>query len=226
LTIDAKDRLGERISVMYNLMNYTLDLKMTLDRLPLEVIEDLVDYLHQARLSGKQIFVLGNGGSASTATHLACDLGKNTVTPNLPRFRVMALTDNMAVFSALANDMGYDQVFAEQLANFVQVGDLVIAISASGNSPNVLQAVQLAKASGATTIGWSGYEGGKLASLVDLPIVVNSDCIEQIEDVHLILAHMVTTAVRQMAVTQLPIATKVSSLLQSSRVVLEPNGVH
>jgi D-sedoheptulose 7-phosphate isomerase len=184
---------------MNQIAGYTREMKQTLDRLPLDRIERLVSQLHQARLAGKQIFVIGNGGSASTATHLACDLGKNTVAAQLPRFRVLALTDNMALFSALANDLGYENVFAEQLANFIQQGDVVIAISASGNSANVLKAINLAKICNALTVGWSGYDGGALASLVDIPIVVPNACIEQIEDVHLMLAHMVTVAVREAA---------------------------
>ena len=105
----------------------------------------------------------------------------------------------MAFFSACANDYGYDTVFAEQLTNFVQPEDVVLAISASGNSANVLKAVQVARTCGAFTIGWSGYQGGKLAKMVDLPIVIPSDSIEQIEDIHLMMAHMVTMSVRKAA---------------------------
>lgn len=182
---------------MKSLEDYTRELKYTLDRLALELVEEVVDCLHQARMNGQQVFVIGNGGSAATATHLACDLGKNTVSAHAPRFRVISLTDNMAVFSAIGNDLGYENVFAEQLANLVQPGDVVIAISASGNSPNVLKAIKLAKLHEARTIGWSGYDGGKLATLVDIPVVVPNHCIEQIEDIHMMLGHMVTTAVRQ-----------------------------
>jgi D-sedoheptulose 7-phosphate isomerase len=148
-------------------------------------------------LANKQVFVMGNGGSAATASHVACDLGKNTVVAGMTRLRVMSLNDNMAHFSAYANDNGYDQVFAEQLSNYVSDGDVVISISASGNSPNVLRAVERAQERGALTIGWSGYQGGKLAQLVDLPLVIPNDKIEQIEDVHLMLGHMVTVALRK-----------------------------
>jgi len=181
--------------------NYVMDVQRTLGALPWDSIEEMVERLHQARLTGKQIFIIGNGGSAATATHFACDLGKNTVVPQLPRVRVQSLTDNMAFFSACANDYGYESVFAEQLANLLQKGDIVIAISASGNSSNILRAVEFAQGQAAFTIGWSGYKGGKLACLAELPIVVANDCIEQIEDIHMILAHMVTVAVRQAATT-------------------------
>lgn len=176
--------------------SYLHELKRTLDRLPVERIEATVEQIHRARINHKQVFIMGNGGSAATASHFACDLGKNTVSAGLPRLRVQALNDNMAFLSACANDYGYETVFAEQLANFVQPGDVVLGISASGNSPNVLKAIQLARTCDAFTIGWSGYQGGKLAKLVDLPIVISSDSIEQIEDIHLMLAHMVTIALR------------------------------
>ncbi|MEZ4867740.1 MAG: SIS domain-containing protein [Caldilineaceae bacterium] len=183
--------------------NYAMDVQRTLGTLPWTAIEEMVERLHHARLTGKQVFIFGNGGSAATATHFACDLGKNTVVPQLPRMRVQSLTDNMAFFSASANDYGYESVFAEQLANLLQRGDIVIAISASGNSPNILRAIEYAQAQAAFTIGWSGYKGGKLATLAELPIVVVNDCIEQVEDIHMILAHMVTVAVRQAAATAL-----------------------
>lgn len=177
--------------------NYIADIQHTLGLLPWELIEEMVEQLQRARMSGKQIFIIGNGGSAATASHFACDLGKNIVVPHLPRVRVQSLTDNMAFFSACANDYGYESVFAEQLANLLQPNDIVIAISASGNSRNILKAIEFAQRCNAFTIGWSGYEGGQLARLADLAIVVPNDCIEQIEDTHLILAHMVTVALRQ-----------------------------
>lgn len=178
---------------------YLSDLKRTVDLLALELIEATVEQIHLARINHRQLFLMGNGGSAATASHFACDLGKNTVMAGFPRLRVQSLNDNIAVFSAYANDYGYDTVFAEQLANFVQPEDVVLAISTSGNSANVLKAVQVARACGAFTIGWSGYQGGKLAKMVDLPIVVPSDSIEQIEDIHLMMAHMVTISVRKAA---------------------------
>lgn len=177
--------------------DYVEGIKRTLDKLPWERVERVLDVLDAARLKGRRVFVFGNGGSASTASHMACDLSKNTTTPGTPRLRTLALNDNMALFSALSNDLGYENVFAEQLATFVDAGDVVIAISASGNSPNVLNAIAVAHERGATTIGLSGYAGGKLARLVDCPIVAENDCIEQVEDVHLILEHIITTALRE-----------------------------
>ncbi len=176
---------------------YVAGIKRTLDTLPWARVDQVLDVLDAARLAGRKVFVFGNGGSASTASHMACDLSKNTAMDGTPRLRTLALNDNMALFSALGNDLGYESVFAEQLATLVDTGDVVIAISASGNSPNVLKAIAVAAERGATTIGLSGYAGGMLASLVDYPIVAENDCIEQVEDIHLILEHMITTALRE-----------------------------
>jgi D-sedoheptulose 7-phosphate isomerase len=176
---------------------YVNEIKETLDNLPWEAIRNTVSLLHYARLTDKQVFIMGNGGSASTASHMACDLAKNTVIPGRPRFRIMALTDNMALFSAYANDNGYENVFAEQLANFVRQGDIVIGISTSGNSANVLNAIELAKKSRAVTIGWTGFDGGQLAQMVDFSLNVLNHCIEQVEDIHLMLVHLLTTALRR-----------------------------
>lgn len=188
-----------RMQSVEQYQQYLLEIKRIIDQIPLDLVEAIVEQLHLARLQQRQVFLLGNGGSATTASHFACDLGKNTVMAGLPRLRVQTLHDNMALFSACANDYGYETVFAEQLTTFVAAGDVVLAISASGNSPNVLKAVQVARACGAFTIGWSGYQGGKLAQLVDLALVVPSDTIEQIEDIHLMLSHMVTMGLRKTA---------------------------
>jgi D-sedoheptulose 7-phosphate isomerase len=179
------------------IQEYLNELIETLNDLPMDDIERAVDVLQYARLNDKQVFILGNGGSAATASHFACDLGKGTVVPDRPRFRVMALTDNMPLFSALANDYGYERVFAEQLANLVRAGDVVIGISGSGNSVNVLNAIQLARDVGAKTIGLTGFDGGKLKDMVDVCVLVPSHCMEKVEDTHLVLEHLITTAVRE-----------------------------
>lgn len=176
---------------------YVAGLKRTLDKMPWDRVEQVVDVLDAARLAGHQVFIFGNGGSASTASHMACDLGKNTVMPGTPRLRTLSLNDNMALFSALGNDYGYENVFVEQLHNLVDTGDVVVAISASGNSQNVIKAINLATERGAITVGLCGFAGGTLAKIVDHAIVAENDCIEQVEDIHLILEHMITSAMRQ-----------------------------
>jgi D-sedoheptulose 7-phosphate isomerase len=178
---------------------YIGELKEALDDLSEVVIKQVLDILHVARLDNKQVFILGNGGSASTASHFVCDLGKNTRVKGSPNFRVMGLTDNMALFSALANDEGYENVFAQQLANHIQPGDVVIGISTSGNSPNVVNAIHLANSVGAKTIGFTGFDTGKLGSQVDVNLHVPSHSIEQVEDVHLVLEHLITKALREKA---------------------------
>ncbi len=181
---------------------YVHSLNSALEQLQWDTVEEIVAALHHARGRGRQVFIMGNGGSAATALHVACDFGKNTVVRGFPRLRVLSLTDNMALFSAHANDNGYAKVFAEQLANLVQPGDVAIGISASGNSPNVLNGIAQARAMGSRTIGWTGGTGGELAGMVDLPVVVPSDSVEQIEDAHLILEHIITLALRQAAMDE------------------------
>lgn len=181
------------------IQRYIGELKGTLDKLSEEEIQQVIDLLHQARLVNHQVFILGNGGSASTASHFVCDLGKNTRVKGTPNYRVMGLTDNMAMFSALANDEGYESVFAQQLANHIQPEDVVIGISTSGNSKNVIKAIELANEVGAKTIGFTGFDSGRLGSIVDINLHVKSDSIEHVEDIHLVLEHLITQALRERA---------------------------
>jgi D-sedoheptulose 7-phosphate isomerase len=184
---------------MQSLKRYIVDLQATLDLLPIELVDKLVSILQEARVNRRQVFIMGNGGSASTASHFVADLAKNTRYKTLPDFRVLGLTDNMAIFSAYANDEGYENVFAQQLASFVRPYDVVIAISASGNSKNVVQAIKLAKQVKARTIGLTGFDGGLLGSMVNVHINIPSNIIEQVEDIHLVIEHMVVKTLREMA---------------------------
>lgn len=179
--------------------SYINELQNTLNSLPSDQIEEAIRLLMEARTSRRQVFIMGNGGSASTASHFVCDLAKNTRAPHLPNFRVIGLTDNMAIFSALANDEGYENVFAQQLASFVEPGDIVIGISASGNSANVLNAIELGNLRGATTIGLTGFDGGRLRTMVTLDIHVPSNCIEHVEDIHLMLEHLICKAIKDIS---------------------------
>jgi len=140
---------------------------------------------------------MGNGGSAATASHFACDLAKGTITPGRPRFRVTALTDNVPLMTAWSNDVSYDDVFADQLSGLIRRADVVVAISGSGNSANILRAVEVALRMGGITIGLSGFDGGQLSTMVDVPVVVPCDCMEQIEDVHVVLCHLMCTVLRE-----------------------------
>ena len=192
------------------IQGYIGKLQVTLSNLPLQSICDLASLLHQIRLKSKQVFILGNGGSAATASHFACDLSKNTIMNGLPCFRVISLTDNTSIFSAYANDEGYKNVFVGQLINLLQPGDVVIGISASGNSINVLRAIELAKETEATTVGFTGFDGGQLRSAVDFSIHVPSQCIEHVEDIHLMLAHLICVNLR--SVNEIPTLSQCTSI--------------
>lgn len=181
---------------MDNIQNYITLLHQTLDLLPQALIAKVIEVLERARQQGRQVFIMGNGGSASTASHFVCDLAKNTRRPGLPHFRAIGLTDNMEIFSAYANDEGYESVFASQLANLINPGDVVIGISASGNSKNVLNAIEEAKRHNAITIAFTGFEGGRLGQMVDFNIHVRSHIIEHVEDIHLMLEHMIVKAIK------------------------------
>lgn len=175
---------------------YLSDLKKVIDSLPLDTLEAIYTRLDACQRQEKTLFVFGNGGSAATASHMVCDLGKNTRGTEKPRLRVIGLNDNMPIFSAYANDEGYDRVFAEQIISLGRAGDVALAISGSGNSPNVLAGVEAAKENGLFTIGFTGFLGGKIKDMVDLALVVPVNDMEQVEDLHMILDHMVTGLLR------------------------------
>ena len=147
--------------------------------------------MKEARDNGQTIFVAGNGGSASTASHFACDMVKGASYKRDKRFKIMALTDNLATITAYSNDVGYDCVFVEQMKNFAQPGDLFIAISGSGNSPNVVTAMEYAKESGLKTIAMTGRDRGKLGVMAQLNLHVASPHMGRIEDAHLIMCHTI-----------------------------------
>ncbi len=155
----------------------------------------LIEELLSAKAEQRTVFIFGNGGSSSTASHMASDLSKGV--GGFPRVRAISLTDNVPVLTAWANDVAYDQVFTEQLRTLARPRDLAIAITGSGNSPNVVNGVVAAKELGMFVVGLLGFGGGKVASLVDLPIVVASNEYGPVEDIHLIINHLVTTVMRE-----------------------------
>ncbi len=177
---------------------YLEEMKAAIDLIPMDRFDQIVDILHQARLNGQQVFIMGNGGSASTASHFVCDLAKNTRFHDWPHFRAIGLTDNIAILTAYANDEGYENALAGQLANLVRPNDVVVAISCSGNSANVVKAVELANQSGAITISLTGRKGGKLATMSQVNISAHADAIQQQEDIHMMLCHMATVALNEL----------------------------
>lgn len=176
-------------------LQYLDRLKRVIDRFDLDAFNKMVAHVLEAYHRRAHIFVMGNGGSGSTASHLACDINKGCCYDLVNKFKMICLNDNMPTMLALANDISYEAVFEEQLKNFFNPGDVVIGISGSGNSENVLRAVRYAAAGKGLTIGWSGFGGGHLAKLVDLPLVVDSDDMQQVEDAHMIFAHMLMQSV-------------------------------
>jgi len=160
-------------------------------------VRAIVDTLETVWVKDGTVFIIGNGGSASTASHMMNDLNKFTALPGRKRFRALALTDNVPLMTALANDTDYANIFVEPLRNLARAGDALIAISGSGNSPNIVRAVEYALRYKITTIGLCGCPGGRLASIADHMVVVPADRIGQQEDGHLVLNHTIATALRE-----------------------------
>jgi D-sedoheptulose 7-phosphate isomerase len=175
---------------------YFAELNRVLHRLPYHIVDLITAVLVRAYEENRTVYLFGNGGSAALASHSACDLGKGTAVNGRRRFRVLSLTDNIPTMTAWANDACYEDIFAEQLRNFVEKGDIVLAISGSGNSPNVLNGLRVARAARAHTIGLTGFQGGKMKELCDLCLIVPCDNMQFIEDLHLCISHSIFTAVR------------------------------
>lgn len=173
--------------------NYFEKLKKTIDELDKNEIIKFVDVLNKARENGRNIFIMGNGGSASTASHFCCDFNKGASygVDDKKRFKFICLNDNIATMMAYSNDVSYESVFVEQLKNFLQSEDVVIGISGSGNSKNVLKAIEYANENGAVTVGLTGYSGGRLKELAKYSVNANVEDMQVSEDIHMILCHMI-----------------------------------
>jgi len=182
-------------SISY-MQDYISGLTTILKKIDLEKMDLIYERIIQAVRKEITIYVFGNGGSAATASHLICDLGKNARDFSLPRIKIISLNENMSIFSAYANDDGYESVFKEQIISLGEEEDTALAISGSGNSPNVLEGVAAAKRKNMYTIGFTGFQGGKLKNLADLVLVVPSNDMEIIEDIHLVLNHLLTGLLR------------------------------
>ncbi len=179
---------------MTHTQTYVNSLQTVLASLDLAKVSQAIEWFRETRDAGGTIYLCGNGGSAASVSHIACDIVKGCSYPRYKRFRVMALTDNLATITAYANDVGYDVVFAEQLKNFATPKDLVLAVSGSGNSPNVVKALEYARTVPCRTIAFTGRDGGKLAPLGDLNLHVNEQHMGRIEDAHMMMLHMIAYA--------------------------------
>ncbi len=178
------------------LQSYLARSAEALRNLPVATIDRIVEVLIEAQRAERFIYVMGNGGSAASAEHFVNDLGKGEARGFPRRFKIMSLSSNISLLTAWANDTDYEHVFAEQLRNFVQPGDVVMALSGSGNSRNVLNAVQLGRERGAVTVGLTGLDGGKLEPLCDHCLIVPSHDMQHIEEMHLVVLHSIYSAIR------------------------------
>lgn len=160
-------------------------------------INNFINLLEKAREDGKQIFVMGNGGSASTASHFVCDFNKGVSFPSgKKRYKFICLNDSMSTLSAYANDVAYESAFEELLKNYFQSGDVVIGISGSGNSKNVLRAIEYANANGGVTVGITGYDGGALKKIASHSVNTNVNDMQITEDIHMLLDHLSMSVIR------------------------------
>jgi D-sedoheptulose 7-phosphate isomerase len=171
--------------------NYRTQLLSTLALIDVDKVGQAIEWFHQARAEGRAIFVAGNGGSQATASHFVCDMVKGASFGKNPRFRIIALNESMPTVTAYANDVGYHEAVVEQLKNFAQPGDIYMAISGSGNSPNVIRAMEFANSVGCRTLALTGRDGGQLGALAALNIHVPEPHMGRIEDAHHVICHMI-----------------------------------
>lgn len=176
---------------------YVEGLVRVLEALPFDAIGRALAALEAAYGAGRTVFLAGNGGSAATASHMCNDLVWGIARLGRPGFRAVSLSDNVSLLTAVANDSGYERVFLPQLEALASAGDVLVAISGSGNSPNVVRAVERAREMGLTTVGFLGMAGGALAGLVDVAVIVPSDDYGPIEDAHMMLDHLAIAYLRQ-----------------------------
>ena len=181
---------------MQTINDYFADLKIVIDTFPIRDLLKFLEVLTDARENEKTVFVCGNGGSWATASHMVCDFGKNTRMPGQKSMVVLGLGDNIPTLTAYANDEGYERIFSEPAISLMKKDDVLIAISGSGNSPNVLRAVDVANSIGANTLGLTGFDGGKLKASVNHCLIVPSTSMEMIEDFHMIVDHILTICLR------------------------------
>jgi len=177
--------------------DYLFAVQEVLARLDHETVDRMVEVIWRGFEEGRTLFLFGNGGSAALASHFACDIGKGTIAGRSKRLKAMALTDNLALITAWANDKAYEEIFSEQLESLAEQGDIALAISGSGNSPNVVRGLEAARRLGLRTLVLTGFAGGRAKMLADLCLIVPSDSMQHIEDAHLCATHAIFLAIRQ-----------------------------
>lgn len=176
---------------------YLENLKKNVALINTDEIKSVINMLEKARDNKNTIFTMGNGGSASTASHFVNGLCQGATVEGKKRFKAIALTDNIPNILAYANDIGYEYIFVEQLKNLLEEGDIVIGISGSGNSANVIKGIQYATSNNATTVGMTGFDGGELRKIVDYSIHIPCNLMEMVEDIHLSITHLISSYFRE-----------------------------
>jgi len=193
------------MSTADSIRSYFKDLAEIINKISKDDIEKAINILDNARKEGRKVFIIGNGGSASTATHFACDLNKYTSVDNKKRFRAISLEDNVPLITALVNDEGWDDVYSYQLENLIDDGDCLVAISVHGGSgkdkaalwsQNLLKAVKMVQSRGGKVVGLVGFDGGALKNVADACIVVPINSTPQVEGFHLVLTHLICSLIR------------------------------
>jgi len=206
-TLTLSTTFEKRSSNQTFIESYLEDMKEVVDKLSVDKIDRIIELLFSAWEEGRTIFVMGNGGSASTATHFACDLSKRTIVDGKKRFKVICLNDNIPLMSALINDNGFDNLFSEQLKNLIQEKDFLVTFSVHGGSgkdkaglwsQNLLKAMLLAKEEyQATLIGFSGFDGGVMSKIADQCLVIPANSTPQVESFHLAMEHLICNCLRK-----------------------------
>jgi D-sedoheptulose 7-phosphate isomerase len=189
----SKIQSGEAIQ-----QDYLAGLRACIDEIETQDVNAVAEAIYRTYLTSRQLFIFGNGGSAATAAHMVCDLRKGAAVQGRRRIKAFNLSDNIPMLTAVGNDIDYESIFVEQLIDNIEKGDIALGISASGNSPNVLAAIRYAREKEATTIGFTGFGGGKLRQMTDISINLSCRDYGQVEDMHLSLEHMITCMVREM----------------------------
>jgi len=181
-----------------HLAQYQKELIQSLNEIDPQLFGRFIQLLVDAYQNDRQVFICGNGGSAATANHFVCDFGKNAVPePGKRRFRILSLSDNIEKITALGNDISFDEVFRQQLINLMRPDDLLIAVSASGNSPNIVKACEYAGEIGGAVVALAGFSGGKIKEIADVCLWTPTPSYERVEDIHLILLHMVVCCFKE-----------------------------
>jgi len=194
-----------------DLNTYLHQVAQTLIQLPRQPLDRIAEAIWETYERDGTILICGNGGSAASASHFACDMAKLTISADSRRVRALALTDNIPLITAWSNDQAYADVFVEQLIGLYRPGDMLFAISGSGNSPNVLRAVEWANDRGAPTVGLTGFDGGRLARLARFSLHVKNDIMPQVEDIHMTICHGLAVAMRRRIADMALLATAFGS---------------